>query len=113
MHELALASSVVETIAAQSAAGTFSRVEKVILEIGALSCVEPEALSFGFASVAKGSIAEGAILEIRRPQGAAQCFACEATVEISRKGDPCPNCGSHQLFITAGEELKIKSLEVS
>ncbi|BCX81763.1 hypothetical protein MIT9_P1343 [Methylomarinovum caldicuralii] len=39
----------------------FSRVERV----GALSCVEPEALCFCFDAVTAGSIAEGAVPKMR------------------------------------------------
>lgn len=112
MHEMALAKSVVDAIEAEARRSAFSRVERVVLEVGALSCVDPHALEFGFEAVTRGTRAEGAALEIRTPPGQARCFGCDKDVAIVRQGEGCPDCGSHQLLVTGGEELKIKALEV-
>jgi len=112
MHEMALASSVVDAIEGEATRQAFSRVERIVLEVGALSCVDTHALEFGFDSCARGTRAEGAKLEFLTPPGEASCFGCGETVEIRRKGEACPLCGSHQLVVTGGEELKIKTLEV-
>ena len=112
MHELSLAQSVVDCIKEQALKTPFERVERVILEVGALSCVEPEALAFSFDSVTRGTIAEGAALDIETPSGKAQCFGCGRVVNIENRGDSCPHCGSHQLVVAGGDELKIKALEV-
>lgn len=112
MHEMALAQSVVSAIEAEAKRSAFARVERIILEIGALSHVDGHALSFGFDAVSRGTMAEGAVLDIVSPPGRARCFGCEADVVIARQGDGCPECGSHQLIVTGGEEMKIKSLEV-
>jgi hydrogenase nickel incorporation protein HypA/HybF len=61
MHELAVAESIVSMVD-EAAAGR--RVRKVTLEIGAGSCVSPEALAFGFGLVAEGTAAQGAELVI-------------------------------------------------
>lgn len=112
MHEMALAASVVEAIEAHAAREAFTKVERVVLEVGALSCVDPHALEFGFEAVTRGTCVEGARLDIETPPGQAQCFGCGSTVTIARKGDGCPECGSYQLVVSGGEELKIMSLEV-
>jgi len=112
MHEMALASSVVETIEDEAARQGFDRVRTITLEIGALSCVDPHALEFGFEACAKGTRSEGAKIAFIIPPGEASCFGCGETVGIARKGDACPRCGSYQLVITGGEALIIKSLEV-
>ncbi|MEZ5954739.1 MAG: hydrogenase maturation nickel metallochaperone HypA [Hyphomonas sp.] len=112
MHEMSLAIGVVEVIESEARKQGFARVERIVLEVGALACVDASALEFGFEAAGKGTKAEGAVLEILTPPGAAYCFACQKSVPISRKGDPCPDCGGYQLVVTGGEELKIKSLEV-
>ncbi|MGF1462681.1 MAG: hydrogenase maturation nickel metallochaperone HypA [Maricaulaceae bacterium] len=112
MHEMALAQGVIDAIDAEARINAFERVTKVVLEVGALSCVDPHALEFGFEAVSRRTRAEGASLEIRTPPGRATCFACEAEVMIARRGDGCPECGSHQLFVTGGEDMTIKALEV-
>ena len=113
MHEMAICESIRETLEAQSAAHNFTRIKRVCLEIGPLSGVEPEALRFSFDVVMKGSLADGAQLEIIAPTAEAWCMNCAETVPIEQRFDACGKCGSHHLQVTAGEELRIKELEVN
>lgn len=90
----------------------FSSVKAVWLEIGMLSGVEPEALSFCFDAVTRNSIADGARLEMIRLPGQAWCMPCETTVEVMESLAACPRCGSYQLQVTGGNEMRVKELEV-
>lgn len=113
MHEMALAEGVlgiVEDYARQAGA---ERVRVIRLEIGKLSHVSPEALSFAFMAVSAGSLADGAKLEIDRAPGKAWCHDCTAEVEIEALGDLCPRCGGSLLQVTSGEELRVKEMEVA
>lgn len=112
MHEMALAESVLAILEEQGPAQGFGRVEAVHLEVGALSCVEPEALRFHFEAVARGSLAEGARLEMTRVPGEGWCLPCGQMVEVGSFLDPCPHCGGHEVRVTGGEDLRIKELEV-
>ncbi|WP_420411546.1 hydrogenase maturation nickel metallochaperone HypA [Roseibium sp.] len=113
MHEMSLCESILGILQDQAVSQKFSKVDRVCLEVGPLSGVETEALRFGFDVVTRGSLAAGAKLDIIEPQAAAWCLPCEKTVSINERFDPCPECGSHQLQVTSGEELRIKELEVS
>jgi hydrogenase nickel incorporation protein HypA/HybF len=113
MHEMALCEGVIEIIEAEARKQSFSRVKTVWLEIGALSQVEPEAMRFCFDIVAAHSVAAEAKLEIISAAGEAWCMSCVKTVPVERRYDPCPCCGGHQLQVTAGEEMRIKELEVA
>ena len=112
MHEMALCRSIIDMIDEQAAAQGFRTVKTIRLIIGTLSHVEPEALEFGFDVASRGTLAEGAALEIERPGGQAFCMVCETTVPLAQRFDPCPQCGGHQLVVTAGEEMRVKELEV-
>lgn len=112
MHEMSLAEGVLQIIEDQAQQQDFSRVKTVWLEIGQLSHVSPEAISFCFDAVTKGTVAEGAALEILRPPGQAWCHDCMAKVEVAALADPCPRCGGHKLQVTDGEEMRVKELEV-
>jgi hydrogenase nickel incorporation protein HypA/HybF len=57
-------------------------------------------------------LADGARLEIIEVPGQAWCMQCMKTVVIKQRFDACHDCGSHQLQITGGEEMRIKELEV-
>ena len=112
MHEMALSQSLVDLIAEHARTASASRVTRVVLEIGVLSHVDPAAMSFCFDSAARGTIAENAVLEIRKPNGQAYCFTCEKTVQIAARGEACPDCDGYQLLVNGGEEMKLKELEV-
>jgi hydrogenase nickel incorporation protein HypA/HybF len=112
MHELALASSVVEIVEEQARAQGFKRVRVVRLEVGKLAGVEPEAMRFCFDAATRGTVAGGARLEIIEPPGAAWCLPCERPIEIDALGAPCPHCGRYQLQVTGGIELRVRELEV-
>jgi len=112
MHEMSLCESILDILKEQAEKDHFSQVKRVSVDIGPLSCVEPEALQFGFDVVMKGSLAEGAVLEIERPPAEALCLACFKTVPVKARFDSCPECGSDALQVVSGEELKIRELEV-
>ena len=121
MHEMALAEGVlgiVETTARRDVpprewARMPPRVTVVRLAIGALSHVDPHALAFCFEAVVKGSIAEGATLDIVNVPGEAWCIPCGERVGLARRGEPCPRCGSHQLQVVAGEEMRVKEIALA
>lgn len=112
MHEMALCESIVQQLEEQASVHAYSKVKAVNLAVGPLSCADADALRFSFDVCAKGSIADGASLNIEETQGTAWCFQCGDTVSITSHADACPRCGSRQLQVTGGDELKIKNLEV-
>jgi hydrogenase nickel incorporation protein HypA/HybF len=112
VHEVALCENVLKILAEQAAVQDFSRVKTVWLEIGELSCAEPEAMRFCFEAVTRGTLADSARLEIIRTPGRAWCMACSETVRVGARFDPCPRCGGQQLQVTTGGEMRVKELEV-
>ena len=69
-------------------------------------------MRFGFEAVTRGTLAEGARLEIIELPGRGFCMQCQKTVAAHRRFDPCPECGGFQLQVTGGDEMRIKELEV-
>ncbi|MES9860883.1 MAG: hydrogenase maturation nickel metallochaperone HypA [Candidatus Thiodiazotropha sp. LLP2] len=112
MHEMSLCEGVLQILEESAVSQGFSKVKRVYLEIGALSGVEIEAMRFGFEAVMKGSLADGATLEIIDIPGEAWCMPCAKSVEVSARFDACPECGSFQLQVTGGDEMRVKELEV-
>lgn len=113
MHEMALTENIIQAIEDNAAQEGYSAVKGVWIEVGPLAGVETEALRFCFDVVARGTIAEGARFEIIATEGTAWCIPCGKSIRIVQRYDACPDCGSHQLQITGGEELRIKELEVN
>ncbi len=108
MHELGITQSIVE-ICVENSGG--AAVKRVTLEIGKLSGVLPEAVRFCFDVCAAGTVVQGATLEIIETPGVAVCQSCDANVPINALFGRC-DCGSSSLKIIAGEELRVRELEV-
>jgi hydrogenase nickel incorporation protein HypA/HybF len=109
MHEMALTQSLVEAVC-EHAAGR--RVHSVKLVVGALCAVVPDAMTFCFELAAEGTVADGARLDVDVLPGAARCRSCDARFELSDPILLCP-CGSADVEVLAGRDLRILSMEVS
>lgn len=108
MHELGITRNVV-AIASEAAKGR--RVLKVTLEVGRLSGVMTDAIRFCFDTVASGTALDGAKLEIREIEGQARCQACGSVYTMPTLFTAC-TCGSRDCERLAGEELKVKTIEL-
>jgi len=108
MHELGVALELVDAIAAR--AGD-RRVQRVVVEIGALSSVLPDALSFCFELATEGTVVEGATLELRAIAASARCRSCERELALLRLSDRCP-CGAYDLQWLSQDTLSIATMEV-
>jgi hydrogenase nickel incorporation protein HypA/HybF len=112
MHEMALAESVLQIVEDTARKHGASEVRAVRLAIGRLSHVEPEALRFAFDVVTRQSLAQGARLEIEATEGSAWCMQCCDAVPLARLGDACPRCGSYQLQVTGGDDMRVRDIEI-
>ena len=113
MHELALTESLVGIVVEEARRQHVTRVNAVVLEIGASGQVVPESLRFCFDAVTRGTIAEGARLDIVTVPGAGWCLDCGKTVTLTERFGACPVCGRHHVQMTAGDELRIREMEVT
>ena len=112
MHELSLAESALQIIEESARAEGFCRVRTVVLEIGQLASVEVEALRFCFDAVLRGSLAEGAALEIIEVPGRGWCEQCAATVPMPELTACCPQCGTEGLQARGGQAMRVQALLV-
>ena len=111
MHEMALCECLVEIMEKEAASGNFHRVHSVSLEVGALAGVERDALRFGFQAVARGTVADGAVLRILDALALAQCPSCGWRSSLSQPVGLCPACDG-LLNVSGGRELRITEMEV-
>ncbi|ODQ94858.1 hydrogenase maturation nickel metallochaperone HypA [Mycolicibacterium holsaticum] len=109
MHEMAITQSVVDAVC-EHAAGR--RVRSVRLEVGALCALVPDSMQFCFELATEGTIADGARLDLDVQQGSARCRACGANFVLPDLILLCP-CGSADVEVVTGRDLKILSMEVS
>jgi hydrogenase nickel incorporation protein HypA/HybF len=108
MHELALIAEIMD-IAERARGGR--RVLRIVLEIGKLSAVLPDAIRFGFEMVREDTALADTTLEIIEVPGLGRCRACGADVILERPFGRCV-CSHTDLEWVAGTELRIKTMEV-
>jgi hydrogenase nickel incorporation protein HypA/HybF len=108
MHEQALARRIVSHVA-EAARGR--KVHRIILEIGELSGVVPDAVVCCFPEIARGTSAAAARLDIRRIAGRGYCEGCGSEFPLTDAAARCP-CGSTRTHAVAGQELTLKSIVV-
>jgi hydrogenase nickel incorporation protein HypA/HybF len=108
MHELGITRNIVTIV---EAAAKGRRVRRVRLDVGRLAGVVPEALTFCFDVVAQGTLLDGARLDINEIAGRWRCHDCGAEFETGSLYQACA-CGSRRGQRLAGEELKIREMEL-
>lgn len=108
MHEMAITASVVHAVCEH--AGT-RRVHSVRLQVGALCGVVPESMEFCFELATEGTVADGARLDLDMQPGRARCRTCGTEFTLPDLILLC-GCGSADIDVLAGRDLKILSMEV-
>jgi hydrogenase nickel incorporation protein HypA/HybF len=109
VHELAIVEGVVDAVAERLPG---AQVTCVRLEIGALSGVVADSVRFCFELATEGTALQGARLEITEPAGECGCRVCGLTFQLDGPVMACP-CGSADVRVLAGQELRITSVMVA
>jgi hydrogenase nickel incorporation protein HypA/HybF len=112
MHELSLAVAIVEQAlraAADEAAGR--RVSEVHVEVGELSGAVPELLVDAFPFASEGTALSEARLRVRRTSAEFECRECARRFGLGGAVG-CPGCGSQDVALTSGREIRLVALEV-
>ena len=52
-------------------------------------------------------------LDIVEVTGSGWCLKCSAPIEVDEPFGACPRCGSHQVQVTGGTEMRVSELEVA
>ena len=111
MHEMSIAQSVLDIILQESQTHKVNRVLSVALRVGELSAVETESLRFCFELLSKGTLVEGARLEIERVQVTCRCQDCGSDFSVEELIFFCPSCQGTKVKMLSGRELSIESFE--
>ncbi|MBK5259724.1 MAG: hydrogenase maturation nickel metallochaperone HypA [Thermoanaerobaculia bacterium] len=112
MHELSIASSIIETVRGEIASRPGRRATAVGVRIGALAAIDADALRFGFDAIVKDSDLEPLRIDIEQIDRRQRCLDCSTEFETDRYTLTCPACGSLRGACIAGEELDITFIEV-
>ncbi len=112
MHEMSIAQSLVELLREEMEKAGAHTLRSVRLEIGRMSAIVPDALSFGFQVMTTDTELEGAelIMDIVPLRGT--CRECGGTFDIEDYAFYCPLCGGHEIDTLSGRELAVKEITV-
>jgi hydrogenase nickel incorporation protein HypA/HybF len=112
MHELSIASYLLEAVTEHAQQIGASRVLVINLVIGERAGVVDDSLRFSFELLAPGTPAEGASINARRVPMRLRCYDCDD--DYTPVGDDfrCPRCGICGQLTDAGSELLIESIEI-
>ena len=114
MHELSVATALVAQAERAARDADAERVTVVHLQLGRLSGLVPESLTFGYEIACQGTVLEGSRLEIERVEPVVWCTPCQAKVTLaSPHRFRCPRCDTPSADVVAGRELHLRSLEVA
>lgn len=112
MHEMSLAQSMIEIIEEEMQRHQARVLRSVRLNIGRMSAIVPESLSFCFEIITRKTKLEGArlIMDIIPLRG--YCPSCGQEFEIEDYAFACPECGAAKIELLTGHDLSIVEIEV-
>ena len=109
MHELSIASSLLEKVLEERERHGGGRITEINLRVGKLSHIMPEPLEFAFQILAKDTAAEKARINIERVPVALKCRTCGWEGDAAESSFDCARCKSSDVEIAAGMELVLAS----
>lgn len=119
MHEFSVMSQIVESILEEAKKRDARRIEQVDLELGEYTMLGKEQLKFAFDIVSKGTMLEGATLNMTTRAGRVKC-SCgyEGSPSVSQDSPhkvmailECPKCGG-AAKIVEGRECLIRNIRL-
>jgi hydrogenase nickel incorporation protein HypA/HybF len=116
MHELSVTESILNIVLKHAQTNKADKVLTIGLRIGELSELVGECIQHYFDYLSKGTIAEGATLDIERSPIIFECNDCKNTFQVSlseTKDFTCPECHGVKVRLTSGREFYIKDITIS
>jgi hydrogenase nickel incorporation protein HypA/HybF len=112
MHEMGIANSILDGVAAELRRRPGNRAVKVGVRIGELAGVDPDALTFAFEALTLETPLAGLVLDVdyRAPRG--HCRDCGGEFEVRNFELLCPGCGRVNAECISGDEIEFAYLEV-
>lgn len=116
MHELTVTNEILEIVLRYARQNRVACVHKITLEIGELSDLEQPWIQHYFDTISRGTLAEGAVIEVEKPPCRFRCNACGNDFASNLSADApvsCSGCGSRDVQLISGGEYKVKSMEAT
>lgn len=129
MHELSITQALFKLTLDEAAASGAQRVIALTVQVGVLTGIDASALVFYFATMSKGSCAEGAQIRFEKIIPTARCQQCGHTIPLAEPDLAgraafnhtwlesytqlvCERCQGTQFELVGGDEFALISLEI-
>jgi hydrogenase nickel incorporation protein HypA/HybF len=112
MHELGIASAVLDAVRSEAEKRPGARVTRIGVRVGDLAGVDRDALSFSFEVLVQGTEFEKSGLEIEACPIKYRCRACSETFVVADYVTLCPRCQLPDTECVGGTELELAYLEM-
>ena len=112
MHEMSIVQSLIEILREEMLKNDVKTLKSVRLNIGQLSAIVPDSLSFCFEIITAGTDLEGAMLIMDIIPLKGYCPGCKDEFEIRDYTFICPSCDNKEIETIAGQDLSIVEMEV-
>ena len=121
MHEISIAGAIIDSVLDAAKKNNAKKVTEVYLEIGELTALNPDQLTFIFKTITKGTVVQGACFNINIIKPSIRCRKClyNGSIEFFEKLHffipviKCPQCDERDVDIIAGRECCVKKIKIS
>lgn len=116
MHEVGIASSILEASLAETARRPGARLTAIGVRVGVLSGVDVDALRFAIECLVAGTDQHNVVFTVESCPRVNRCgscgneFASPSTAPFTDA--PCPLCQSQETRFVSGDQLDLKFIEV-
>jgi hydrogenase nickel incorporation protein HypA/HybF len=110
MHESSLARELLALALKSALPG--ERVRALRGRLAETESLDPQAIAWNFAALARGTAAEGAVLDLRTEHLRATCAACGAVYQPEHHVLLCPGCGGTNAEVEGQPGLFIEEIDL-
>ncbi|PKM60047.1 MAG: hydrogenase nickel incorporation protein HypA [Firmicutes bacterium HGW-Firmicutes-4] len=110
MHELGIVFEVIKIVDSFAVENKLTKVDKIILEIGALSQAIPRFIEACYPAAVSGTPYENTKLEILITPANGQCHYCQTIFNVIEHRKTCPNCQAEDFSLITGQEFNVREV---
>ncbi len=112
MHEMSISLSILDIIKEEASKVSSKKVNEIVLEIGSLSGVEVESLSFALEVSFTEPLVQDCEVIINKIEARSRCNECQKEFPCESLFSQCTHCNSYSSKLICGKEIQLKSLVV-
>ena len=112
MHEYGLTKEIIRIAESAARREGAHKISRISLVVGENAGILPDSIQMYFDFIAKGTLAEGATLQLRMVPVRMRCPRCDKDFERPLFSFACPDCGALGHPTETGNEFYVESLEL-